>query len=151
MTYDNTKLNAAFARWIDECCVLTFGGTYSGDLLDNFDNFCAETSMLKRSPGRVAFGRELAGLDLEKYKYTGLTYWAGIKLKNPPVMSRYRRHAATIASMEAAHEERQAIQKAKQAEFDRQQAEHNARVKERMKAETKMWERIRRGDYPWED
>lgn len=153
MAYDNTKLNAAFTRWIDECCVLTLGGTYSGDLLDSFEDFCAKTGMLKRSPGRVAFGRELARLGLEKYKDTGMTHWAGIKLKNPPANSRFRLQAATITRMEREGKEREARQIARrqtrQAEFDRQQTEQSALVKERMEAETKMWERIRKGDYPW--
>ena len=53
--------------------------------------------MLKRSPGRVAFGKYLAGIGtLETRKRYGLTYWAGIELKNPPAKDalepkRYRR------------------------------------------------------------
>ena len=49
MIYDNTKLRAAIAAWMEACCFLSFGETYCGDLQDDFEDFCSETGMMKRS------------------------------------------------------------------------------------------------------
>lgn len=95
--YDNAKLEAAFQAWLDKNVEVGFGEHYAGDLLDDFDDFLRDTGRLKRSPGRVAFGR-LLRLDgrFDTRKRMGLTYWSGLTLKNPPAKDaleprRYRR------------------------------------------------------------
>jgi hypothetical protein len=83
--YDNTKLEAAFAAWLEKNVTLGYGEHYAGDLLTDFESFLRETKMLKRSPGRVAFGKLLTKQGtFETRKRLGLTYWSGLELKNPP-------------------------------------------------------------------
>lgn len=94
--YDNTKLDAAFAEWLKQNVTLGFGEHYAGDLLADFNDFIHETGMMKRSPGRVVFGRKLKEHgDLERFKRGGLTYWAGLSLKRPRVTKPVR-YAPTI-------------------------------------------------------
>jgi hypothetical protein len=84
MVYDNTKFEAAFDAWLDANVKVGFGEHYAGDLLNDFEQFLEETYMLKRSPGRVVFGHELARRKFESRKRMGLTYWSGLTLLMPP-------------------------------------------------------------------
>ena len=84
MTYDNTKVDIAINNWIKASCKKEFGETYAGDLLNSFIEHCQRSGDLKRSPGRVVFGKLLADLGYEKRKLGGLTYWAGITLVSAP-------------------------------------------------------------------
>lgn len=105
MVYDNTKLEAAFNAWLKANVAVGFGEHYAGDLLDDFCEFLAETGMLKRSPGRVVFGKELkrhGGFD--RRKSGGLTYWAGLALKKPRALSPKRYSKTVVADAEEARE-----------------------------------------------
>ena len=138
MAYDNTKLDAAIEGWIKADCVEGFGETYAGDLLASFENYCAVTGALKRSPGRVVFGKCLARREYEKRKVCGLTYWAGILLEKPPVVSVPRENTKSedTKRIEARRlrDEKLAEEKAEkeQARKDRAKA-----VRERIKKESK--------------
>ena len=90
MTYDNTKIRAAMNGWLAARCDVGFGATYVGDLLEDFENWLAETSALESSPGPVVFGKELLRLEFEKKRKLGLTYWAGMRLRKSPELSRGR-------------------------------------------------------------
>lgn len=116
--YDNTKFEAAFKAWLESNVTLGFGEHYAGDLLNDFEDFLRKTKMLKRSPGRVVFGKELAKLDLDKRKRYGLTYWSGLELKNPPKKDALepRRYARTQAAQEERWLEQERLRKL--AEFD---------------------------------
>jgi hypothetical protein len=83
--YDNTKLEAAFAEWLKNNVTVGFGEHYSGDLLADFDNFLRTSKMMKRSPGRVAFGKLLnSDGRFETRKRYGLTHWSGLELNTLP-------------------------------------------------------------------
>ena len=91
MVYDNTKFEKAFAAWREantEPCALD--GAYAGDLLDDFCDFLSHTGAMKRSPGRVVFGKALRNAGYEPYRYAGLTHYQGIVLKNPRQRSERR-------------------------------------------------------------
>ena len=94
--YDNTKFNAAFDEWLKQNVKIGFGEHYAGDLLADFNEFIAETGMMKRSPGRVVFGRQLAEHGgFERRKVGGLTHWSGLTLKKPRATIPVR-YASTI-------------------------------------------------------
>ena len=96
MVYDNTKFYAAFKAWIEQNVEVGFGEHYAGDLLDDFCEFCDETKMMKRSPGRVVFGQRLSEHGgFERRKHLGLTYWSGLKLKKARIL-KPKRHAKTV-------------------------------------------------------
>ena len=138
MSYDNTKLDAAINRWIKRDCSESFGETYAGDLLTNFEEFCADTGALKRSPGRVAFGKCLARREYEKRKVCGLTYWAGILIKKPPVVSVPRENTKSpdTKRMDAQRERQDKLdQEAKEKAAEKKS--RAAKVKKRMKKESK--------------
>ena len=92
MVYDNTKFYAAFDAWLDQNVEQGFGEHYAGELLDDFCQFCKETKMMKRSPGRVLFGKRLAEKGFEKRKVLGLTHWSGLMLVNERVAVRPKRY-----------------------------------------------------------
>lgn len=81
MSYDNTKFYAAFDQWLDENVEVGFGEHYAGDLLADFKEFCEDAKLMKRSPGRVVFGKRLGERGFDRRKVAGLTYWSGLKLK----------------------------------------------------------------------
>lgn len=83
MAYDNTKFHEAFDQWLTENVEVGFGEHYAGDLLDDFNEFIEDSKVMKRSPGRVVFGRRLGAKGFDKRKVAGLTYWSGLKLKKP--------------------------------------------------------------------
>ncbi len=99
MAYDNTKLNIAIDKWLKKNCAMQMGETYAGTLLDDFEEFCANKQLLKRSPGRVVFGKMLAERKLEKRRKNGLIFWSGIVLKKDR-QTIPRLHTATIHRME---------------------------------------------------
>ena len=142
MIYDNTKFRAAIAAWMEARCFVSFGETYCGDLQDDFEDFCSEAGMMKRSPGRVVFGRELTRLGFEKCRKLGLTYWAGILLKTPPTESRPRHYAKTMARREEEWEIREEIQKEKKAEREALRVARRELVMARMKTETERHKRL---------
>jgi hypothetical protein len=99
MVYDNTKFNAAFDQWLSSDCVTRGkfnaafdqwlssdcvtrgkGEHYAAELLADFNEFAQGNGLMKRSPGRVVFGRRLGQEGFEKRKLAGLTYWMGLKL-----------------------------------------------------------------------
>jgi hypothetical protein len=80
MVYDNTKFYAAFDAWMDQNVEVGYGDHYVGDLLADFCEFCEETKMMKRSPGRVVFGQRLNESGFDRRKKLGLTHWYGLKL-----------------------------------------------------------------------
>lgn len=138
--YDNTKFEAAFAAWLEANVEVGFGEHYAGDLLDDFEAFLAETKMLKRGPGRVVFGKELAKHDFENRKRYGLTYWSGLTLKNPPKKDALapKRYARTREAQERRFQEIEA--KRKEIEFDNSPEAQKARLaafKAELKKETK--------------
>jgi len=112
--------------WLHARCIEGFGEVYCSDLLGDFVDFLDETQMLSRSPGRVVFGKELACLGFEKRKISGLTFWAGIRLKNQSIEQATRPHqyAKSLA---------------------KQMCEKKAR-NVMLKAEESIWERIRNGE-----
>jgi hypothetical protein len=109
MVYDNTIFNAAFKAWIKANVDIGFGQEYAGDLLDDFCEYVAEMGMMKASPGRVVFGRALAGAGLEKRKSLGLTNWIGLKLKKPRI-TRPKRYSKTLVEEATEAREREEIQ-----------------------------------------
>lgn len=139
MAYDNTKLKAAIKKWIAKHCTETFGETYSGDLLESFNQFCDKTGAMKRSPGRVVFGRMLAERGYEKRKLCGLTYWSGIIIKQkeaPVVVPRANKKSPNTKTVQHSLQkkaERDKIRDEKEAELKQRAAD----VKKRMQAETK--------------
>jgi len=138
MAYDNTKLDEAIRRWIERDCDETFGETYAGDLLASFESFCADTGAMKRSPGRVAFGKALARREFEKRKVCGLTYWAGIVLTAPPEVSVPRENAKKEDTQRlAARREKIAARQAEEARKEQERRERAKTVKRRMAGETK--------------
>jgi hypothetical protein len=114
MSYDNTKFHAAFDAWLDQNTDVGFGEHYAGDLLDDFCSFLAETKMMKRSPGRVVFGRRLAEMGFDRRKSLGLTYWSGLSLKKPrsTTPKRYKK-TVTAETREASERESIKLEKAK--------------------------------------
>lgn len=138
--YDNTKFEAAFAAWLEANVDIGYGEHYAGDLLDDFERFLAETKMLKRSPGRVVFGKELAKHDFDTRKRYGLTYWSGLSLKTPPRKDALapKRYARTVEAQERRFQEIQVRQQ--EAEFDSSDEAQKARLaafKAELKTETK--------------
>lgn len=83
MVYDNTKFYAAFDKWLEHNVEVGFGEHYAGELLEDFCEYCRETGMLKRSPGRVVFGQRMREKGFERRKVGGRAYWCGLSLKNP--------------------------------------------------------------------
>jgi hypothetical protein len=112
MVYDNTKFNAAFDQWLSSDCVTRGKGEhYAAELLADFNEFAQGNGLMKRSPGRVVFGRRLGQEGFEKRKLAGLTYWMGLKLTterevNPiewaQEKTRARFRAAHLQQVEAA-------------------------------------------------
>ena len=138
MSYDNTKLDDAISRWVKRDCSESFGETYAGDLLNNFEEFCADTGAMKRSPGRVAFGKCLARREYEKRKVCGLTYWAGIVIKKPPEFSKPRENTKSPDTKRMnAQRERQAESDQKTEDKAAEKKSRAAKVKKRMKKESK--------------
>lgn len=101
MVYDNTKFYAAFDAWLEQNVEVGFGEHYAGELLEDFCEFCRETKMMKRSPGRVLFGKRLAEKKFEKRKSLGLTYWSGLALRHPRKVKPLRYQKTVQASEEA--------------------------------------------------
>ena len=106
MIYDNTKLRLAISAWLHSRCIEGFGEVYCFDLLADFVDFLSESQMLNGSPGRVVFGQELARLGFEKRKVAGLTFWAGIRLKNQPWDQVTRPHQYAKSLIKMRHEEK---------------------------------------------
>ena len=145
MAYDNTKLDLAVSQWITDNCELTFGETYSAELQTDFEQYCADNSLMKRSPGRVAFGSALGRRDFEKRKVCGLTMYAGLTLKTPANTFRPRENAKSpdtmrLQSQQARQEEAEKKRKDMETEKklrEKEQKNHAAEVKKRMAGETK--------------
>lgn len=83
--YDEAKLIEAFNLWIETCVEFEAGHTcYGGTLLEDFEDFVFSKDLLRRSPGRVAFGRMMTTLvnqDLvDRYRKADMIHYAGIKL-----------------------------------------------------------------------
>lgn len=110
--YDNTKFEAAFKSWLETCVEIGFGEHYAGDLLNDFCDHCAKHGLLKRSPGRVVFGKELGKYDFDKRKRMGLTYWSGLRLLNPPEEDALapKRYARTKDAEEEIYRQRKEIE-----------------------------------------
>lgn len=134
--YNSTKLIKAISAWIKADCQEGFGQTYAGSLFQSFEAYLERTSALKSSPGRIAFGRELAGLKrFEKKQIGGLTHWTGIVLKAPATVVPLRQ-AKTIKKLT-----QRATVRTKQLKSSpkKRAAEQKSRLKEvrkRMKAES---------------
>lgn len=127
MVYDNTKFHIAFDRWLDERVDVGFGRVYTGDLLEDFVDFCRETKALKASPGRVIFGKRMRERGFERRKVAGVTYWTGLELKNQRQVAPVR-YAPTVERTLAIHAEQVALQQPdpperRAAELERFQAE----------------------------
>ena len=116
MTYDNTKFEAAFTAWLDANVDIGFGEHYAGDLLDDFCEFLAESGMMKRSPGRVIFGKQLRlHGGFERRKALGLTYWSGLTLKKPRP-TRPKRYGKTVVEEAEEAREREEIENSRLAD-----------------------------------
>ena len=138
MAYDNTKMDAAINRWIKKNCIEGFGETYAGDLLKSFDDYCAKTGSLKRSPGRVVFGMALARRNYEKRKVCGLVYWAGLLLKAPPGVTAPRENAKSSDTLRVKqHRERMDKKEELAKEQAAERESRAARVRARMAGESK--------------
>ena len=124
MVYDNTKFYAAFDEWLAQNVDVGFGEHYAGELLEDFCEFCRETGMMKRSPGRVVFGQHLAEKGFERRKLRGLTYWSGLALKTPRGVMPVR-YASTL---EAAREEVQEQEKIRLREQARKSPEERRKM-----------------------
>ena len=148
MRYDNTKLRLAMKAWLQARCIEGFGEVYGGDLLDDFVDFLDETHMLRASPGRVVFGRELALLDFEKRKVAGLTFWAGLRLKNQPweQASSPQHYAKSLAKKHREAREK----KARETWRKKQHRKELAKFHARLKAEDEMRERMSKEDDRWQ-
>lgn len=112
MSYDNTKFYRAFDAWLASNVEQGFGEEYAGALLADFDDYLAETGLLKRSPGRVVFGRKLADAGFERRKVMGLTHWSGLTLKKPRNVQPTR-YTKTIKRDKEIEVEREAIRREK--------------------------------------
>jgi len=134
--YDNTKLENAVANWLELCCDEAFGESYAGALFDSFNAYLAESGDLKRTPGRVVFGRELARRGFEKRKRAGLTYWAGLLLKAPPADTAPRHYSKTAEQLEERRQESEAEREAREAEAQAERAQHDSEARKRMARET---------------
>lgn len=108
MVYDNTKFHAAFDAWLDQNVEVGFGEHYGGDLLDDFCEFCRESGMMKRSPGRVVFGRRLREKGFDRRKSLGLTHWSGLALLKPR-LTKPKRYKKTVDDEAEAIQERERI------------------------------------------
>ena len=129
MPYDNTKFIAAFNAWLKSNVTVGYGEHYVGDLLDDFESFLRKTKMLKRSPGRVAFGVQMkAHGDFESRKRLGLTYWSGLELNDPPATDALapRRYARTVEAQNERAEKRHQLKQA--ADFEESPEAEEARV-----------------------
>ena len=126
--YDDTKLEQAYNAWLDLNVEIGFGEHYAGDLLEDFCEFLAETKMLKRSPGRVVFGKYLGRSGFDKRKRMGLTYYSGLTLKNPPERDALepKRHARTKESEVTAYDRRRRLKR--EAEYQGSDEERKARL-----------------------
>ena len=146
--YDNTKMILAFEAWLDENVEIGYGEQYAGDLLDDFDDFLRKTKMLKRNPGRVAFGKLMNDKGFDKRKRMGLTYYFGLELKNKPEGDALapKRYSRTLDAMEEQHKKRQQIKR--EAEFEESDEARKARIaafKRELQEETA--EKIRKVGY----
>lgn len=149
MTYDNTKLRRAMYAWLHARCDEGFGEVYGGDLLDDFVDFLDETHMLRASPGRVVFGRELALLDFEKRKAAGLTFWSGILLKKQTwhhVLSTHQ-YAMSLAKRHREDKERKVNEAKRKARYRKDLSEFHAR----MKIEDAKREQMMKEDDRWQE
>ena len=148
MIYNNTKLRRAMYAWLHARCDEGFGEVYCGDLLDDFVDFLDETHMLRASPGRVVFGRELARLDFEKRKVAGLTFWAGLRLKNQPweQVSRPQHYAKSLAKKHREDREKKARETWRKKQYRKELAKFHARLK----AEDELRERLMKEDARWQ-
>ena len=138
MSYDNTKMDAAITKWIKRDCRQGSGETDAGDLLESFEKYCSRTGALKRSPGRVAFGKALRRRDYEKRKVCGLTYWAGLVIAKPLGMTTPRQNAKS-PDTERLRQHQKFLDKTTKTAKDKlaERETHAAAVQERMKAENK--------------
>jgi hypothetical protein len=138
--YDNTKFKQAFEAWLSENVMLGFGEHYAGDLLDDFEKFLRKTHMMKRNPGRVVFGQQLAKHGFDKRKRMGLTYWSGLELKELPEKDALapKRYARTKAADAERFAEQQRLKR--EAEFEASEEAQAARLaafKRELEEETK--------------
>jgi len=106
--YDNTKFYAAFDQWLVQNVTVGFGEHYAGELLEDFNEFVEETQLMKRTPGRVVFGRRMKERGFESRKSGGLTYWSGLKLNKPRIVQP-KRYAKTLEQTKKEIERREAI------------------------------------------
>lgn len=82
--YDQTKLNQAMKNWLKTSCKKGFGEETAADLMGSFDDHCRRSRDMKRSCGRVVFGRQLKAMGFEHRKVAGIAHWSGVTLKKPP-------------------------------------------------------------------
>lgn len=134
--YDNTKFEIAIKNWLKACCKKGFGEEYAGDLLDSFIKYCKRSKDMKRSPGRVVFGKELARLGFDRRKLAGLTYWSGLALRKAPKKTAVRRYKKTTDAID----EKVKVKKEKvvsdKAEARKEKIQHRTEVQKRMARET---------------
>ena len=140
----NNKLRHAIYAWLHTRCIEGFGEVYCGDLLSDFVDFLKETRMLRGSPGRIVFGKELARLGFEKRKVAGLTFWAGIRLKNQSIEQATRPHQYAVFLAKQRREQKVRNEMPEKPETD--QKKKLAEFHARLKAEERKWERIRNGE-----
>lgn len=121
MSYDNDKFHAAFDAWLEENVELGYGEHYAGELLEDFCSFLDSSKMMKRSPGRVVFGKRLKEKGFERRKSQGRTYWSGLKLKTPRTVAptRYRTSIVEEAKEAALREFMELQERSQNSQTDR--------------------------------
>lgn len=134
--YDNSKFEIAIKNWLKTCCKKGFGEEYAGDLLDSFIAHCKATKDMKRSPGRVVFGKELARLGFDRRKLAGLTYWSGLALRKAPKKTAVRRYKKTEAAIVKKDEAKKAEAVNDKAQDKKEKIQHRTEVQKRMARET---------------
>lgn len=139
--YDQAKLEAAVDEWARQRCKLGYGQHYWLELLKDFEQFCEETGMMKASPGRVAFGRQLRRIGLEPRRLNGSAYWTGIRLLTPPAAPveplRYKRTEARREEAAATRSKVASARKRKAVLSPTEREKRAESVKKRMARESK--------------
>ena len=146
MVYDNTKLNIAVGNWLAGSCSVGFGEESAADLLASFIDHCTRTGEMKRSPGRVVFGRVLAEQNFDKRQVAGITHWAGLALRKRPKTVVQTQYKKTEKALEKRKIETKETKKQSKKQKIRSKKQNISAVKKRMARENASSTRAVGGD-----